>query len=83
MFVYYKYLLLNMHGMNIKQSDWHILKFKFQVLSLSEFQFHANVKYPNVYVYCSTVQMFTRLGSISDTNLKFYVTVTANSEHHK
>ena len=44
-------------------------------------QLHDNVKYPNVYVFYSTVQMFTRLGSISDTNLTFDVTVTANNEH--
>jgi len=31
------------------------------------------------YVYCSTVQMFTRLGSISDTNLTFDITVTTKN----
>jgi hypothetical protein len=33
------------------------------------------------YVYCSTVQMFTQLGSISDINLTFDVRVTTNKEH--
>jgi hypothetical protein len=41
-------------------------------------QFHANVVYPNVYVRCTAVQIFTWFGSISDTNLTFDVTVTTN-----
>ena len=50
-------------------------------VGLRTYQFRANFKYPKVYVYCTTVQMFTLLGSISDTNLTFDVTVTTNTEH--
>ena len=51
-------------------------------VGLRTYQFRANFKYPKVwvYVYCSTLLVFTPLGSTSDTNLTFDVTVTTNTE---
>jgi len=54
---------------------------KIHILQLHEREFLANVNSPHVYVYCSTVQMFTRIGSISDTNLTFDITVITKNVH--